>query len=64
MAAAAAALAVVSVAGAVAGVGSVEPYPTLEIDMGSTEVILSALVLLLPLSPFAGRAARLGVARG
>jgi energy-coupling factor transport system permease protein len=64
VAGAAVALAVVSVAGAVAGVGSVEPYPTLQIETGSTEVVLSALVLLLPLTPFAGRAARLGVARG
>ena len=64
MAAAAALLASVSVAGAVAGVGTVEPYPSLQVETGPTEVALSVLVLLVPLTPFAGRAARLGVARG
>jgi hypothetical protein len=64
VAGAATVLAFVSVGGAVAGVGSVEPYPSLQIETGSTEVALSALVLLVPLIPFAGRAARLGVARG
>jgi energy-coupling factor transport system permease protein len=64
VAGAAAILAAVSVAGAVAGVGSVEPYPTLQVETGGTEVVLSAVVLLIPLTPFAGRAARLGVARG
>ena len=57
-------LATVSVAGAVAGVGTVEPYPSLQVETGATEVALGALVLLVPLTPFAGRAARLGVARG
>jgi energy-coupling factor transport system permease protein len=59
---AAAVIAVAAVAGAIAGVGSVEPYPTLQIETGATEVALSALVLLAALSPFAGRAARMGVA--
>ena len=58
-------LAVLSVAGAVAGVGSVEPYPTLQIETGSTEVVLSCAGAARCRSrPFAGRAARLGVARG
>jgi energy-coupling factor transport system permease protein len=53
-----------AVAGAVLGVGSVEPYPSLEVETGSTEVVLSALLLMVALSPFAGRSARMGVARG
>ena len=61
VAAAAALLTVVSVAGAVAGVGSVEPYPSLQVETGGTEVVFSALVLLVPLIPVAGRAARMGV---
>jgi energy-coupling factor transport system permease protein len=64
VAAAALLVATLAVAGALAGIGSVEPYPSLDIETGSTEVVFSALILLVPLSPFAGRAARLGVARG
>jgi energy-coupling factor transport system permease protein len=56
-------IAVVAVAGAVFGVGSVEPYPSLEIETGGTEVVLSGVMLLAALSPFAGRGARMGVAR-
>ena len=44
-----------AVAGAVAGVGSVEPYPSLQVETGGTEVVLSALLVLVALSPFAGR---------
>jgi energy-coupling factor transport system permease protein len=64
VAGAAALVAVVSVVGALLGVGSVEPYPSLQVETGVTEVVFSAVVLLIPLMPFAGRAARLGVARG
>ena len=56
-------VAVLAVAGAVAGVGSVEPYPSLQVEAGGTEVALSALLLMAALSPFAGRSARMGVAR-
>ena len=49
-------------AGAIAGLGTVEAYPTLEIETGAPEVALSAGVVLLALAPFAGRAARMGVA--
>jgi energy-coupling factor transport system permease protein len=59
---AAAAIAVAAVAGAIAGLGTVEAYPTLEIETGAPEVALSAGVVLLALVPFAGRAARMGVA--
>ncbi len=47
--AAAAVIAVAAVAGAIAGLGSVEPYPTLQIETGPPEVALSAgLVLRRP----------------
>jgi energy-coupling factor transport system permease protein len=62
VAGAAALMAVASVAGAVAGLGSVEAYPSLQIETGVAELALSAAVLLLALAPFAGRAARMGVA--
>jgi hypothetical protein len=54
---------VLAVAGALLGVGSVEPYPTLRVETTSTEVVLSVLLLVVALSPFAGRSARMGVAR-
>ena len=63
VAGAALSIALVAVVGAVLGVGSVEPYPSLEVETGGTEVVLSAVILLSALSPFAGRGARMGVAR-
>jgi energy-coupling factor transport system permease protein len=63
VAGAAVVIALVAVVGAVVGVGSVEPYPTLEVETGGTEVLMSGLILLAALSPFAGRGARMGVAR-
>jgi energy-coupling factor transport system permease protein len=63
VAGAAAVIAVAALVGAALGVGSVEPYPSLEIETGGAEVGLSAVILLAALSPFAGRSARLGVAR-
>lgn len=62
VAGAAAAIAAAALAGAIAGVGSVEPYPALEIETGPVELALSAALVLLALVPFAGRAARMGVA--
>ena len=62
VAGAAFAIGLLSVAGAIAGVGSVEPYPSLQVETGGIEVMLSVLVLLSALAPFAGRAARMGVA--
>ena len=56
-------IAVVGIAGAVLGVASVEPYPSLAIETGGREVLLGGVILLAALSPFAGRGARLGVAR-
>jgi hypothetical protein len=55
-------IAVAAVAGALAGLGSVEAYPTLQIETGPQEIALSVAVLVLALAPFAGRAARMGVA--
>jgi energy-coupling factor transport system permease protein len=62
VAGAAALIAAMSLAGAVVGVGSVEPYPSLQIETGATEVALSGAILLAALAPFAGRSARMGVA--
>jgi hypothetical protein len=62
VAGAAAAIAAAAVACAIAGVGSVEPYPALEIETGIAEIALSAGLLATALSPFAGRSARMGVA--
>ena len=54
-----------AVAGALAGVGPVEPYPTLEMPLGRrSSRSASPSPLLAAALPFAGRAARLGVARG
>ena len=55
-------IAAAAVGGAIAGVGSVEPYPSLQLETGPVEVALSAVVLVAAVSPFAGRAARMGVA--
>jgi energy-coupling factor transport system permease protein len=60
--ASAAVIAAAAVAGAIAGLGSVEPYPSLQVETGAPEVALSAGVVLLALAPFAGRGARMGVA--
>jgi len=64
VAAAAALIAALAVTGAVVGVGSVEPYPSLEVETGATELAISGMILLAALSPFAGRSARMGVAHG
>jgi hypothetical protein len=63
VAGAAALIALAAVAGVVFGVGSVEPYPSLRLETGGIEGLLSGVVLLSALSPFAGRSARMGVAR-
>ena len=52
-----------AVATRAAGVGSVEQYPRLDIALGAPEAALCALILLGAALPFAGRSARLGVAR-
>jgi hypothetical protein len=60
--AAAAVIALAALAGAIAGLGTVEAYPSLQIETGPAQLALSAGVVLLALAPFAGRAARMGVA--
>ena len=61
--AAAGLLAAGAVAARAAGAGGVEQYPRLEIALGAPEAVLCALILLAAALPFAGRSARLGVAR-
>jgi energy-coupling factor transport system permease protein len=63
-AAAAVAIVALAIAGAVAGVGAVEPYPTFEMSWDAEVCALAAVIVLLALAPFAGRAARLGVGEG
>jgi energy-coupling factor transport system permease protein len=60
---AAAALAFTAVATRVAGAGGFDAYPTLEVAAGPADVAAVVLLPLLALAPFAGAAARLGVAR-
>ena len=63
VAVAALALAAIALGGRLAGVGEVEAYPRLELALGPAEVALALALLALAAAPFAGRAARLGVAR-
>jgi energy-coupling factor transport system permease protein len=58
---AAAAIAGVALAGAVAGMGRVEAYPTFELALGPAELGLAGALVALAAAPFAGRSARLGV---
>jgi energy-coupling factor transport system permease protein len=62
--AAAALVALGAIAARAAGVGAVEAYPRLVLSFGPAEAALAALLLAGAALPFAGRAARLGVARG
>jgi energy-coupling factor transport system permease protein len=64
IAAAALTAALLAVAGALAGVGEVEAYPTLELSFGAPELALAGALLVLGAAPLRGRAARLGVRRG
>jgi energy-coupling factor transport system permease protein len=61
--AAAGALVAIAVAAEVAGAGSVEPYPRLDLSVGPWEAVLSLVLLGSAVLPFAGRSARLGVSR-
>jgi energy-coupling factor transport system permease protein len=61
--AAALVIAVTAIAGAVAGAAPVEIYPTVEIGFGAGGAAMGAAALLGAALPFAGRRARLGVAR-
>src|SRR5204863_1422814 len=64
VAAAALLVAAVAIAGKLAGVGDVQAYPRLELALGPGEILLVAVLLAGAALPFAGRAVRLGVARG
>jgi energy-coupling factor transport system permease protein len=56
-------IAVSALAFRLAGAGGVEAYPRVEMALGARELALGGLLVGLALLPFAGRAARLGVAR-
>ena len=60
--AAAALVGAATLTGAVAGVGNVAEYPSFAVALGPAEVALAAALLVGAGLPFAGRAARLGVA--
>jgi energy-coupling factor transport system permease protein len=64
IAAAALAVAAVTIAGAAAGAGHVEAYPTLDLALGPAEVAIAAGFVALGAAPLAGRGARMGVTRG
>lgn len=59
----AAAIAALVVGARAAGAGDFEAYPELSVASGLGEGAVAAGLLLLPLAPFAGPSARLGVAR-
>jgi energy-coupling factor transport system permease protein len=61
--AAALAISTAAIAGALAGVGHVEAYPTLDVTVGPAELALASALVVLGGAPLMGRAARLGVAR-
>lgn len=60
---AAVAIATLAIGVRLAGAGGFDPYPELSVAAGAAEVGLCGGLLLLPLAPFAGPSARLGVAR-
>lgn len=64
VAGAALAVAACALAGRLAGVGAVETYPTLDLAAGPAELALAVGLVACAGLPFAGAAARLGVARG
>jgi energy-coupling factor transport system permease protein len=61
--AAALAISTAAIAGAVAGVGHVEAYPTLDVTVGPAELAVTSALVVLGGAPLLGRGARLGVAR-
>ena len=63
VACAASTVAVSAIAFKLAGAGAIEVYPRIEIAFGPPEALLCALLLVAVALPFAGRGARLGVAR-
>jgi energy-coupling factor transport system permease protein len=63
IAAAALAVAGVAIAGAVAGAGHVEAYPTLDLALGPAELGMASAFVVLGAAPLVGRGARMGVRR-
>jgi energy-coupling factor transport system permease protein len=63
VAATAAALACLAIGGKALGLADVDPYPSIELALGPAEVALAGALALCGAVPFAGAAARLGVAR-
>jgi energy-coupling factor transport system permease protein len=61
--AAALAVAAIAIGGALAGVGHVEAYPTLDLALGPDELALAGALVVAGAAPLVGRSARLGVAR-
>lgn len=61
--AAALAMALGATGAALAEAGSFDPYPSLSAPVGPVETALAALLVVAAVAPFAGGAARLGVAR-
>lgn len=62
-AAASAAIAAVAVGALIGGAGGFDPYPTVSVVAGPADMAALVLLPLLAIAPFAGPAARLGVAR-
>ena len=62
VAAAALAIALLAVAGALAGVGGFDPYPGIALATGPQELVLGSAIVACALAPFAGARARVGVA--
>jgi len=56
-------LALAAVLAAAAGVSEFDAYPELALSVGAGEIALAAALVALPLVPFTGASARLGVAR-
>jgi len=56
-------IAAAAVAGRLAGAGAFAPYPRLSVAAGVPELVLCGALVAGALAPFAGRRARLGVAR-
>jgi energy-coupling factor transport system permease protein len=64
VAAAAIAVASLAIAGAAAGTGRIEAYPTIDMALGPAEIGIAVAFVVLGAAPFAGRSARMGVPRG
>jgi hypothetical protein len=53
-----------AIAGAAAGAGRIEAYPTIDMALGPGEIGIAVAFVVLGAAPFAGRSARMGVPRG